>query len=111
MDLKHLIYEDDVIAVGLIASRYENAKEEILSLVIRYLHPKTYHKDGQLSKTTNDMGGATDWFVLPFSFAAPVGRKLVEQRAAGLPGFDEDGFASMVRWLVDPDEIDDAICY
>ena len=29
MDLKHLIYEDEVIAVGLISSRSENAKEEI----------------------------------------------------------------------------------
>jgi len=58
------------------------------------------------------MGEATDWFVLPFSFAAPIGRKLVEQKAAGLPGFDEDGFASMVRWLVDlVGEVDDAMCY
>lgn len=112
MDLKHLIYEDDVIAVGLTAFRYENAKEEILRLVIRYLPPKIYHsKDGELSKTTNTMGGATDWFVLPFSFAAPIGRKLIEQRAAGLQGFDEVGFASMVRWLVDLEEIDDAMCY
>jgi hypothetical protein len=51
MDLKHLIYEDGVTAVGLIASRFENAKKEISSLVIRYLPPKIYHsKDGGVIK-------------------------------------------------------------
>jgi hypothetical protein len=112
MDLKSIIYEDDVIAIGLVTPRYEKAKEDVLCLAIRYLPPEPYHsKDGKLIKTTNNMGGATDWFVLPSSFGGPIGRKLIEQRAAGLQGFDEDGFSAMVRWLVGLDEIDDAVCY
>jgi hypothetical protein len=48
--------------------------------------------------------------VLPFTFAAAVGRTLVSQKAAGLPGFAENGFGAMVSWLVDLEELDDAMC-
>ena len=114
MELKSIIYEDDVIAIGIgpLTPRYENAKEDILCLAIRYVPSEPYKsKDGKLIETTNKMGGATDWFVLPSSFEGPIGKKLIEQRAAGLPGFDEHGFALMVSWLVDREEIEDGMCY
>ena len=79
MDVKHLIYEDDVLAVGLVVSPYRG--DDILCLAIRYLPPPPLRsKDGDLIETTNLMGGATDWFILPFSFAAPVGRTLLSFR-------------------------------
>jgi len=114
MDLKSIIYEDGVIAIGigLVTPRYENAKKDILCLAIRYLPPEPYHsKEGTLVKTTNNMGGATDWFVVPSSFDGAIGRKLIEQRAAGLQGFNEDGFSAMVSWLLDLEEIEDAMGY
>jgi len=81
-------------------------------LAIRYLRPKEYRdKAGHLHPTTNVMGGETDWFLLPYTFGAAVGRILAEQKLAGLPGFRQNGFEKMITWLVDTGELTDAMCY
>lgn len=46
------------------------------------------------------MGGETDWFILPFTFGAVIGRKLFEQKNVGLKGFVEDGYNELKEWLI-----------
>jgi hypothetical protein len=109
MNLQHLVYEDGVIAVALVAPSTGSA---LLSLAIRWLEPRPYTaRDGQRVEVTNHMGGETDWFVIPSTLAGAVGRTLVGQKAAGLEGFQNDGFATLVRWLVDVDHLPDAMSY
>src|SRR5262245_54670709 len=99
MKLQHVVYEDGVIAVALV---FPSPSESSISLAIRWLKPHPYtRKNGQVVEVTNHMGGETDWFVIPLTFAAAVGRTLVEQQATGLAGFQSDGFAALVRWLVE----------
>ena len=57
------------------------------------------------------MGGETDWFILPNTLAAAVGRTMVQQKVAGLYGFQEPGFQVMVDWLVEFEELPDAMCF
>jgi hypothetical protein len=110
--VEHAVYADGVIAVSLVAEDLERAQKNLVHLAIRWLPPLPYRdKAGNLVPTTNVMGGETDWFRLPHSFGVAVGKKLVEQRAAGLQGFQDDGFARMVAWLVEMEELDDAMCY
>ena len=45
------------------------------------------------------------------TFGAAIGRTLVAQKAAGLPGFRDEGFKVMVSWLIDLEELEDAMCY
>ena len=105
----HTVYDDAVIAVALVSSSASPASR---SLALRWLRPRpNTGKDGQLVQLTNHMGGETDWFVVPFSLAAAMGRMLVEQQAGGLAGFDRDGFAALVRWLIEAEELHDAMCY
>jgi hypothetical protein len=79
---------------------------------MRWLLPKPHKgKDGQVVQTTNIMGGETDWFLLPHSFGAAVGRTLIEQKVGGLEFFHEDGFKRMVSWLVEMEELEDGMCY
>jgi hypothetical protein len=79
---------------------------------MRWLLPKPYtDKHGQKKSLTNIMGGETQWFLLPLSFGFAIGRSLVEQKVAGLAGFNEDGFKRMVSWLADMEELNDAMCY
>ena len=60
---------------------------------------------------TNHMGGETAWFVIPQTYAAAVGRTLVEQHATGTPGFAADGFAALVEWLVEDEELTQGMGY
>jgi hypothetical protein len=109
MKVQHAVYEDGVIGVALVSP---SQSQSSISLAVRWLKPHSYaRKDGQAVEVTNHMGGETDWFVIPLTFAAAVGRTLVEQQAAGLPGFHSDGFAALVRWLVDDGELTDSMCY
>ena len=106
------VYSDTVISVSLFADDEAKADKNLIHLAVRWLEPQPYRqKDGTLAPTTNVMGGATDWFILPHSFGAVVGKRLVEQKVAGLAGFDEEGFAKMVAWLVDMEDLHDAMCY
>ena len=107
-----IIYNDDVIE-ACIFSDSENV--ELKSIAIRYLKPTNYigkdGKDGKVVEVTNAMGGKTDWFVLPYTFGAVIGKKLFEQKNAGLDGFNDDGYQELRNWLIEMEEIDDAMCY
>jgi hypothetical protein len=105
---QEIVYDDGDIAVGLVRSPSGNAG---LSLALRWLPPQPYRKHGRLVSTTNLMGGETGWFIIPFSLAVGVARTLIEQKAAGLSGFRASGFSKMVSWLVELEEITDAMCY
>lgn len=110
--LAYPVYSDGVIAVALVAADLERAEKNLMHLAVRWLPPLPYRdKAGNTVLTTNVMGGETDWFYLPHTFGAAVGKKLVEQKAAGLESFQVDGFARMVSWLVEMKELDDAMCY
>jgi len=109
MKIEHLVYDDSVIAVALVAGI---EKSKLMSLALRWLDPgQAPFKDGTVGKLTNLMGGETDWFIVPISFGAAIGRTLVMQKVAGLPGFKDDGFDAMVAWLVANEELLDAMCY
>jgi hypothetical protein len=83
----------------------------LFNLAMRYLPPESYRdKKGNLVRTTNKMGGETELFILPYSFSVAISKCLIEQKASGLPGF-EDGFAQMIAWLVEMQEIQDSMCY
>ena len=112
MSIDYLIYEDSVIAVKLFAVDESNAERGLYELATRYLKPQnTKYKDGSVGKVTNAMGGETDWFILPASFAYAVGKTLIEQKVSGLDGFNEDGFRKMIDWLIDMEVIQDAMVY
>jgi hypothetical protein len=110
MEPKYTVYQDGTFAVGLFAS-----EKDVLRLGLRWLRPEPLRgKDGQLQQTTNVMSGETQWFVLPHSFGAAVGRRLIEMKVAdcGLTHFfNEAGFRAMVSWLIDSEELSDAMCY
>ena len=109
MNVLHLVYEDGVIAIAMVSPSDESTST---SLAMRWLEPSPYmRKDGQMVPVTNHMGGETDWFVVPYTLAAAVGRTLVLQRAAGLPGFEDVGFAAMVAWLVEDEGLPDSMCF
>jgi hypothetical protein len=109
MNVQHLVYEDGVIAVAMVSP---SDSPSLVGLAMRWLKPRPYTgKDGGIVQVTNHMGGETDWFVVPSTLAAAVGRRLVEQRAAGLAGFEADGFAALVRWLVEIEELPDSMSY
>jgi len=105
--VEHLIYEDTVIAIALVSTRHHG---EFVNLALRWLPPEGYvGTDG--TTVTNLMEGATDWFIIPFTLAAAIGKTLVGQNAAGLDGFRDDGFRAMVSWLVEVEQLEDAMCY
>ena len=112
MKVEHTIYEDEVIAVALLAEDTTYAEQSLFHLAIRYVPPRSYlNKDGSAAKVTNLMGGETDWFIVPYSFGVAIAKSLIEQKVSGLSGFAEDGFAQMVNWLVELEEISDAMRY
>lgn len=115
MDPKYTVYQDGTIAVGLFAEDAAADEKHLLHVGVRWLRPEPYRaRDGRIQETTNVMGGETQWFLLPHSFGAAVGRRLIEQRVAdcGLAEyFDEPGFKRMVSWLVDMEELSDSMCY
>ena len=112
MSVEYLVYEDDVIAVKLSAIDTASEKVFLFHLAIRYLIPKNYqNKENKTIEVTNMMGGETDWFILPYSFGIAIGKTLIEQKVSGLTGFDEGGFQRMVNWLIEMEEISDAMSY
>jgi hypothetical protein len=101
------VYNDGVISVGLVSS-----DEADVRVALRWLKPQPYtNKEGQEVEMTNVMGGETEWFILPRMFGAAIGRLLVEQRATGLHGFDDEGLAALVRLLVEDEELHDCMTY
>lgn len=106
------VYSDGEICVSLLAEDMDRAEKNLWHLAVRWLPPLACRdKAGNVMQTTNIMGGETEPFILPHTFGAAVGKKLIEQKVAGLPGFHDDGFAKMVAWLVDDGELTDAMCY
>jgi hypothetical protein len=100
------VYHDDIIEVAL------SSRPGFEHIGIRWLDPQpALGKSGELVPMTNIMGGATDWFLLPTSLGTAVGKKLVGQSVAGLSGFDDEGLKSLIRWLVELQELHDAMCY
>jgi hypothetical protein len=115
MEPQYTVYQDGTIAVGLFAQNTAAEDKNPLHLGLRWLRPEPLRrKDGQVVQTTNAMGGETQWFLLPNSLGAAVGRRLIEQKVAdrGLAQFfDEPGFRKMVSWLIEMEELSDAMCY
>jgi hypothetical protein len=115
MNPKYIVYDDGVISVGLFADDAEADQKHLLHLGMRWLHPESHQgKDGQLVETTNIMGGETQWFLLPHSFGVTIGRQLIEQKVADralADYFNEEAFKRMVAWLVEMEELSDALCY
>lgn len=107
MTVHQTVYNDGVVSVGLVSS-----DEADVRVALRWLKPQTYtDKKGQGVETTNVMGGETEWFTLPRTFGAAIGRLLVEQKSTGLHGFDDEGFAGLVRLLVEDEELHDCMTY
>ena len=108
MDNK-ILYSDSVIEVAIIV----DDKDELhKGLALKYLKPGIFKdKFGKDVLITNSMGGETDWFILPHTFGAVVGKKLFEQFNAGLEGFDKGEVEVLKHWLIDMEIIDDAMCY
>ena len=105
----HILYKDSVIEVKILT---DDDNELLKSIALRYLKTGSYKgKDGQEVLVTNAMGGETDWFVLPHTFGATIGKKLFEQYNAGLEGFDKRTVKILKDWLIDMEIIDDAMCY
>lgn len=112
MSVEYPIYEDTVIAVKLFAEDETFAERQLFYLALRYLPPQdNYRKDGSISKTINIMGGETDWFIVPHTFGVAIAKTLIEQKVTGLTAFSEDGFSRMISWLIEMEEINDAMCY
>ena len=112
MKVKYPVYDDGVISVSLFAEDQKAAEKDLLYIAIRWLQPQTYKdKKGKEISVTNIMGCETDWFILPHSFGAAVGKNLISQKVAGLDGFNKKGFAKLVSWLVEMEEIQDSMNY
>lgn len=106
------VYSDSEICVSLVAEDTDCAAKNLWHLAVRWLPPMPCRdKAGNVMETTNVMGGETEPFILPNTFGAAVGKKLVEQKVAGLLGFHDDGFARMVAWLIDDGELAETMCY
>jgi hypothetical protein len=112
MKIEYPIYEDGIIAVALFAKSENAAERSLFKIQIKYLQPQSHrNKEGELVAVTNIMGGETDWFIIPYSFSVAVAKTLIEQKTSGLPGFSEEGFERMIKWLIELEEIQDAMCY
>jgi hypothetical protein len=103
MDIEHLVYEDGVVAVGLVEEEDHPNDLVFTHLALRWLAPGP--------NQTNYMGGETPWLVIPHTFACAIGRTMVQQKQAGLEGFEDDGFALLVKWLIESEELPDCMCY
>ena len=103
------LYKDSVIEVKLLANDIDPSLKNI---ALKYVKPGGYKdKEGNEIIETNVMGGETEWFILPHTFSAVIGKKLFEQYHAGLFGFDENEIKVLKDWLIDMDVIDNAMCY
>jgi hypothetical protein len=104
-----ILYKDSVIEVKILT---DNDNELLKSIALRYLKPGNYKdKNGHEVLVTNAMGGETDWFVLPHTFGATIGKKLFEQYNTGLEGFDKNEVEILKEWLIDMEIITNAMCY
>lgn len=109
MIIKSVVYDDGEIAVAIVQTEQDS---NIVHLAMKWLNPQPIQrKDGTIEPTTNLMGGETDWFILPFTFAAAIARVLIELKVTAMPYFNEVGFSEMVNWLVELEEVHDAMCY
>ncbi len=108
--INEIIYDDDIIAVR-ISSQAD--RDDILQISLRYCAPKDVKdKNGEvIGHLMNRMGGETDWFILPHTFGAEIGRKLFEQYNAGLDGFNKNAVLILKQWLIDMEVIHVAMCY
>jgi hypothetical protein len=111
MKVTHLIYDDGVIAVAMIASDELAAANQLFHIGVRWLAPKSYRKDGVEVATTNVMDGETDWFLLPHTLGVGVAKALIERKAAEAKDFDGVAFSRMMTWLVKSEEVFDGMCY
>jgi hypothetical protein len=103
------LYTDSVIEVKI---QTDNDNESMKSLALKYRKPEIHRDKAGIERlVTNSMGGETDWFVLPHTFGAAIGKKLFEQHHAGLKGFDKYGVVVLKDWLLDMEIIDNAMCY
>ena len=109
--MEFTVYSDGVISVSLIAEDMNEAERNLWHLAVRWLPAQGRDKAGNAVQTSNIMGGETVPFLLPHTFGTAVAKKLIEQKVSGLLGFHDDGFARMVAWLVDMEELTDAMCY
>ena len=106
---KKKLYQDSVIEVKILS---DNENQSLKSIALKYIKPRNYNdKFGNEVVVTNSMGGETEWFILPFTFAATVGKKLFEQYNAGLEGFEVSEVEILKKWLIEMEIIDDAMCY
>ena len=109
MTINHRVYNDDVVEVALVSPENDPT---ITCLAMRWLQPQPYtERNGSKTEVTNHMGGETEWFIVPSTFAAAIGRTLIQQQAAGLVGFSETGMNHLIEWLREREEITDAMCY
>ena len=91
---------------------WDRLDKELKYLSMKYLKPSSYlQKDNTEVLVANNMGGETDWFILPHTFGITIGKKMFEQKNAGLEGFQEDGFNELKSWLIEYEIIDDSMCY
>ena len=105
----NILYNDSVIEIKLETDKKNKALKFI---ALRYVKPcDCKDKNGEIIHVTNAMGGETDWFILPHTFGAIIGKKLFEQYNAGLMGFNKKNIGLLRDWLIDMAIIDDSMCY
>lgn len=108
MNNSTIIFDDDVSAIAMM--EIDNSALPVIA--IRWLPPKPYEdKNGNLVAVANNMGGETDWFILPHTFATGVCKQLVELKVTGMYGFNEEGFSKMVDWLTDLGDLVSGVSY
>jgi hypothetical protein len=116
-ELDSLVWDDGAagIAIGLFRLEEQNLAGEkyaTIALGLRWAPSGGYSgKDGQKVIIESAMGGETEWFILPFTFGAAMGRTLINLQAAGLANFGETGYRKMVDWLIDCGEVSNALSY
>ena len=104
-----ILYKDSVIEVKIIE---EEGNKSLKRIALKYVKPVNYSdKDGNEIVVTNAMEGETDWFILPFTFGAIIGRTLFEQYNVGLFGFDKTEIEILKEWLIEMEIIRDSMCY
>lgn len=108
--INEIIYYDDIITIRISS---QGDRDDILQISLRYYAPKNVKdKNGEvMGHLTYNMGGETDWFILPHTFGVEIGRKLFELYNAGLDGFNKNAVLILKQWLKDMEVIHVAMCY
>jgi hypothetical protein len=102
------LYRDFVIEVKIVS---DDTNEQLKSIALRYVNPIYKDRSGNDVLGTNAMGGETDWFILPHTFGAAIGKKLFEQYNAGLDGFERSEVETLKKWLIDMEVINAGMVY